>query len=151
VEKNYTTISQLIEIREKYHKIIEQEGKSALEALFPQSLISTKFHSWPHGPAVRFSLDRWSGESNIVIYISGSTDESGLWILMYASGIPRAEIIPPDAIATGLTSWSEAKNWRCWRTTEKWFDHGSLLPHFRELASRFDKFLQERQSNSGTV
>jgi hypothetical protein len=57
-------------------------------------------------------------------------------------------MIPPDAIATGLTSWSEG-NWRCWRTEKKWFDYGSLLPHFRELASRFDKFLQARQSNEG--
>jgi len=150
VEKNYTTISQLIELRKKYHKIIEQKGRSVLEELFPQSLISIKVHSWPHGPAVRFHLNRWRGESDIVIYINGSTDESGMWVQMYASDIPRAEAIPPDAIATGLISWSEG-NWRCWRTNEKWFDHGSLLQHFRELASRFDKFLQARQSTDPTL
>jgi hypothetical protein len=71
-----------------------------------------------------------------------------MWMQMYASDIPKAEVIPPNAIATGLTSWSE-RNWRCWRTNEKWFDHSSLLQHFRELASRFDKFLQARQSTTG--
>jgi hypothetical protein len=110
VEKNYTTIGQLIELRDKYHETIEQKGKSVLEELFPHSRILTKVHSWTHGPAIRFHLDRWSGESDIVIYINGSTDESGMWVQMYASDIPRAEVIPPDAIATGLTSWSE-RNW----------------------------------------
>jgi PD-(D/E)XK nuclease superfamily len=45
VEKNYTTISQLIELREKSHKIIEQKGRSVLEELFPQSPFSVKVHS----------------------------------------------------------------------------------------------------------
>jgi len=143
VERNYMTINQLFELRNKYHKFIEQQGGMILEELFPQSSITIKVDSWPNGPAIRFYVDRWSGKANIVIYITGSPDESGMWVRMYASDIQKNEIIPPDAIATGLTSWSEG-NWRCWETNENWSDHNVLLKYFRELSSYFDKFLRAR-------
>jgi hypothetical protein len=148
VEKNYTTISQLIELRNKYHKVMEQRGKEILEEIFPTSRISTRVESWPNGPAIRFYSDKWSGDSNIVIHGSGSTDASGMQVHMYTNAIPKDEVIPPNAIDTGLTSWQEqAGKWRCWRTNERWFDHRTLLQNFRKLASGFDCFLQERQSN----
>lgn len=149
VEHHYTDIAKVLRLRDDYHDFLKREGRTVLEGLFPDATISTTTHAWAGGPAIRHSLDRWPGRSNIVIYASAETGREGLSIHLYAYGIPNEEKIEGSVISTELEQWTEGRDIRCWRTRGTWQSHRELLLEFRRLAGKFDEYLSGRESNKG--
>jgi hypothetical protein len=145
VEKNYPLIGQLRCLQDGYHTLLEQEGTAALQNLFPRATVGTSRSTWPGGPAIHFRLDRWVGESEVVIYVNGTDEGEGVYIKMYADDIGASEAPPPDAIAVGLNYNTEGARFGVWTTkvTAK-FTVATVVDRFGELTKSFDIFLQKR-------
>jgi len=146
VEGNYALLARVAELRQQYHRTIEQRATNLLRQQFPTHQIKTRVHDWGAGPAIRFYSDRW-GESNPVIHLGSDAGDSYTRVSLYATGLPADGEALSGAFGSGLSYWTESGGaWHCWSALMDLGDHKSLLTRFIELVAEFDVFLTARQS-----